>query len=372
MKILPILLAGSSLFFYSCTKSTNDDNGGTGGSNSGSSSFGEYVNIPEAQEDDAFTDLRVNNKGIYFKATKGSSNGSWIYRLEIGGPSPVWKIHKFDDVVFGYMPTLRTNEKSGEFSVYYYKLDKNGYVSYNSGTSFLEENSPIEGVTYFAGRPMVVDNSSQAYTWAFIDMNNSWAIKYRTGANNQGPVYDYVARSYNFANGIDVAEADDDDPTVWVGGGHYVYKVDLSGTIKEIDLSKLNPMGDFDYVKKIRVLNDIAWVSAGSKIYKITDNGVATIFTDLKGIAVALGGGDFAVDGQYMYTTDGEKIELATGKKTSLIPPAPTSGNQQELVNYYKMTGEFQSSFGIELSTDPLNPYLYTLTGDSKILKIKK
>lgn len=377
MHAIPMLFALSALLLAACGGGGGSESGGPqqpgpgGGGTGGGSDYGEFIAIDGAAPWESILDMRVTNSGLYLRNV--ADEGTRVYRLNLGGPSPVWRSHDHDDHLFSYMPTSMRNEGTDVFSYFYMTIGKNGYISYNNSTPFLESDNPKLGGFY---RPnfMVVDNGTHATTWAIFEDNYGLTtVQYRIGANASGDIYTTALNAVALPVSVEVVEADDDDGFLWAGGGSYVYIFD-SSSYKAYDLSAYASFGAMEYVQKIRVVNDEAWVGTGSRIFRVRSNGQVTLFATLTGVAAAMSLGDFAVDGGYVYTTDGEKIDIQFDNRSPILPPMPTSSTE-EMMHYLQVQGALHAG-PLEVSTDPLNPFIYSLSttadGYTRVVRIPK
>jgi hypothetical protein len=180
--------------------------------------------------------------------------------------------------------------------------------------------------------------------------------------------YDYVVKDLGLP--IDVVEPDDNDAIIWAGGANRIFRITASGH-QTINLTSLGgfALGSGEEVRKIRVVNDVVWVGTGARIIQIKGT-QASVFKVLD--SSSGGSGDFAVDNKYVYTSQGEKIDIQLKTATSFIPPQPPATDPQLFMEYMAMMGEFKASDGLEVSADPLDQYIYTLTPSQKLLRVKK
>lgn len=361
-----------SLFFVliSLSSCSSDDGGSSNNNNNNGwenpgDAFGKFIEIPDIDSQagtGAAIDLKTTNEGLYMHVSKYTDDTDWIYRLQQGGASPSWIFHQQPELFFDWAPGRPVSENENFFSIFFHTLYTNGWVSINTGLpALLEEDNP-SGSTGI----MLVDNSSGAYKWLF----QGSTVKIQQ--NNDTGIFDVIC-TLPTVGGINFAEADPFDSIVWAAAGNILYKITSSGQITSFNVASFNdPSFPLSSIQKIRFSYDPShkdvYFRCQNKIFKVADGNTLSLFNTIEDANFL--GGDFCLDNNYLYTSNGTKKSLYTSSVTNIIPDAPNTTNQQVLMDYYTQVSAFQSG-QIETSKDPLNGNLYVLTGD-KILVVPK
>ncbi len=360
-----ILRIGLSLFAAAIIVSCggNDDGENNGGNNGGGwqndgGAWGTMVGIPGGSNGIHLT-MHTSNEGIYMITEDFNTDISSVYRLQIGGPSAVWNHYDFPDGVYYYFPTKENTESTDEFAIYYHNLNKHGYISMNSDVpANLESDVPLH-MNYIEPTHMAVDNSSQAYTWAFY----GGLVKVNPGTGNFEEISDLPT------NGINFVAPDPDEAVMWVAAGTKLFRLTVNGDYTMFDVNSFsNPDIFITSIEKIRFSGNDVYFRAQNNVFKITGGTSLSLFYQIDNGANFLGG-DFAVDNNYLYATDGIRKQLSLGTESSFIPEMPSS-NQQQLLEYITNKSHFQSS-QIEVSKEATGGYIYSLAGD-KVLIVPK
>lgn len=323
---------------------------------------GEFIDIESYVQGRTAIDaesLRTSNQGVYFSGipdSSGSGAGEWVWRLDIAAGSPEWYVHKHDTFLRGFSPSKEINEQRGEFAIFFHTLEKFGYVGINTGTPALLEEPYPAGAD--APNVMVVDRSPSANMWALYNAPNSVVVKMKSRIQSEGFVtIDTVpAPSPSF-----IAEPDDDDAFIYVLTGTTLYQVSSPGDVESLDLGPLAELSALDRPKKIRVVDNVVWVQIGRNIYRVNSMTDASLFEQLQGSAAMTGGGSFAVDSQFLYTTDGTKKDTRLETETNFLTGVDLN-----------VSTAFQSSMQIEGANDALDGYLYSIGSSGRVVKVKK
>lgn len=340
--------------------SQSEGTSSSGSSGAGAPSSAEYFEIPGCQSPDTDS-LRINNRGLYVEC--GTEKASTVHRLELGGPSPSWYAHKPGFYLRGFDPTKRDTEKTDEFSIFWFNGDKHGYFSVNSDTPASEITNPNAGVEHV--EHIVVDNSPSANKWA-IRKDTYWYY-YRVNPIMTGGVAKFE-KLIDQGPGAEYVEADESDAILWAGLGSKLSKIGIDKTVKTVDLPT-KP------ISKIRVKAGYVWVHAGNALYRISrDTNDVKAFATIGGENQAIsGGGSFAVDGNFVYLTDGRKIKVDSGEESEFFSTTinPSAGIS---VDSIMMQTEFKASRNLEVSSDPLDRYVYMVSTSkgARILRVSK
>jgi hypothetical protein len=351
--------------FLAVSCGSDDDGGGNNGGNNGGGwqndggAWGTMVGIPNDLTSVPLT-MRTTNEGIYMTTMDSDADLQSVYRLQIGGPSPVWNHYDFTDGVWYYFPANDNSENPDEFAIYYHNLDMNGFISMNSDVpANLEEEVPLH-MNYIEPTNMAVDNSPQAYTWAFY----GGLVKVNPGTGTFEEIVDLPT------NGINFVEPDPDDAVMWVAAGTELFRLTVNGDYTTFDVDSFsNPDMFINSIEKIRFSGNDVYFRAQNNVFKITGGTSLSLFYEIDNGANFLGG-DFAVDNNYMYATDGIRKQLSSGSESSFMPDMPSTGDQDVLMEYITNTTHFQTS-QIEVSKEATGSYIYSLA-HNKVLIVPK
>lgn len=344
----------------------DDGGGGNNGGNNGGwqndgDGWGTSIAVPDGRMGIHGT-MRTTNEGIYFESLDTDADASLVYRLQMGGPSPDWNHWTFsDDALFGFLPVKWDTEQTDEFAIHYHGLYKYGFISMNSDVpAELLSDVPFEVGQWNSAEIVVVDNSPQAYTWAF------WGSEVRVNSGN-GQFENIVDLP---TNGIGPVEPDPDDAVMWVASGTKLFRLTVNGSYTEFDVSPWSNSSTFiTSIEKIRFSGDDVYFRAQNNVFKLAGGSNLSLFYEIDNGANFMGG-DFCVDGTYMYATDGTRKKLAGGAENNIIPDMPNTTDQEVLMNYITNTSGFASG-QIEVSTNPTSNYIYCLAND-KIIVVPK
>jgi hypothetical protein len=279
--------------------------------------------------------------------------------------------------LLSYFPATGENEKNEELSYYWHGpssvkeamenaqdidptavVAKYGMYNKNNGLPSFEWSSPSLFMK------LVSDKSEHPAIWAIgpppfdsedaLDVSSTFLYVYKNAYDGKGePLYD----KFNIS---DILPEDEevymmpsekkDDPVVWIGAGKIVIKAFTNGERQTTDLSKLGATGS---ISKIRCKKDAVWILCGKDLFKI-ENEMLSKFCTINAPVPS-----FAVDNNYVFTNDGNKISLPFNTTTSL-----------------RGLGSLQSTLGtcsIECTTNPTERFLFALSvSDGKVYRIEK
>ena len=332
--------------------------------------WGEYITIPDLDgKTNYVSDLKTTNQGIYMKLEKWKGGftladyETWIYRLQNGGPTPSWIKHKKEKQVLsryssstisGWEPTSLNNENENQFGIFYTDEWNNGTISINSDLpNIYEEGNPSE---FFDADDMLIDYSPNKNKWAFFKALKE--IKIQSNLRVYNKICTMPSGSYS------ALESDPYDAKVWLASGTKLYKITASGEITTYDVSAYVTSSTNPYIKKIRFsydpLHKDIYFLCDNKVFKVQDGTTLSLFYIINN------GNDFAIDSNYMYAGDGVKKDLALLKETNIISAVLQDIDPE--INAKKSTFSVGQ---MEVSKDPLDAYIYILSGD-RILKVPK
>lgn len=359
------LIGGLVLSFMTLLSCGGSDDGGDGGGGSTETApwlndggaWGSVIDYPNGRNGIHLT-MKTTNEGLYVESLDGDTN--YIDRLQFGGPSPEWSEWAFGDGINGYYPVKENSEQPSEFAIYFYNIHQHGFISMNSDVpAELLEDIPYEIGQWNPADIMAVDNSEQAYTWAF------WGSEVRVKGADQS--YETIATLPT--DGVNFVEPDPDSAVMWVTSGSRLFRLTVNGDYDEYDVSAYhNPDIFLSSIEKVRFSGDDVYFRCQNNVFRIK-GGTLSLFYEIDNGANFMGG-DFAVDNHYMYATDGVRKQLSNGSESHIVPDMPNTTDQEVLMEYFTNTSAFASG-QIETSKNATSGYLYILAND-KILIVPK
>jgi hypothetical protein len=168
-------------------------------------------------------------------------------------------------------------------------------------------------------------------------------------------------------------EPSPEDAVVWMASGASLFKVTASGNVTEFDVSSYhNPDYFLTSINKVRFSEDDVIFNCEDKIFKISNGNTMSLhytFTEYLGMGL---GPDFAVDGSYIYTSQGDVVRKSDGDVVAnIIPEAPAPTDYDKYMEYLTNVNNFKVG-RMEVSTDPLNNSIYVLASDQILVVPKK
>lgn len=357
-----------------------------------SSRFGEYVDIPNhiPSSHVAYNFLATDN-GLYFGMStidddKGEES---VYRYTLVQSDILkgkWISYKHYSYFDYFMPLNKKSELHGNQEVMIYPSDTPGkipvfkIVNMLSGKVIQEIEAPWhqflapDGGKYRNYGEIIKDGKGAE--WALFqsdymtDDKNVHIIKRKVG-NSYDQVSRIVAKGellYAAANNEGLYAISPTDKKLFVinpESGHTTY--DLSEYYDaQWDL--------YSYKIKFRFSNNATFFQYQNKVLKLNEgNKTLSLFYTIKAVYGGVQAGDFCVDNDYLFTTDGTRKELnGFHKEVNIIPPPPKTTNQEIFMEHMDRTTVFQAG-ELETSTNPDDKYIYVLDGvKGRILVVSK
>jgi hypothetical protein len=362
---LTVLVACAML--VSCGKEepqpTPPSNGGgnNGGNNSTTGEWGTLIDIPEVNgNEDLVVGLETTNKGVYMAVLLNNGESSWKYRMNSG--SQTWM--KCEDVESYYFwePHNYYYDVDDRFSYFYVGDATSGLIGMNTGAPFQLATPHPFG--FIGNRQMLLDNSTYADTWRLMD--SEVQVKQPNELNLFNTVYT-LPLSVSFTRAI----ADPSENCIWLTSylSSTIYKIYASGTVTSWDVEALT--GIQGYVGEIKFSTLPGHVDVyfqyGNCYMRIDERTTLEVFyTD-----PTLGTMPFTVDNNFLYATDGKKINLSSGEVGTFIPPAPGFDNMELYNDYFNKTYNLLFSTEIEVLKNDGDPYIYSIY-ENKIFRMPK
>lgn len=147
-----------------------------------------------------------------------------------------------------------------------------------------------------------------------------------------------------------------------------------TGTVQSRDLSEFwdADLALYNYKNKFRSSVTGLYFQFQNKVIKLYNDGNPTLFYTLKMDMAGQDLGDFCVDNDYLFATDGTRKEL-TGMydEVNIIPSAPSTSNEEVLQEYYNNLILFRTG-KLETSNNATDKYIYILGIHGNLLIIPK
>lgn len=152
-----------------------------------------------------------------------------------------------------------------------------------------------------------------------------------------------------------------------------LYIINPNGQVITKDLSAYydSSLSTYDFKNKFRSTNTGVYFQFQDKVLKLVGDENLTLFYKIKYSAGGPQLGDFCVDNNYLFATDGTRKELNGGKEVNIIPNQPNTTNPETLVDFIEKTTHFKTG-ELETSTNLNDKYIYVLGVNGKILVISK
>lgn len=249
------------------------------------------------------------------------------------------------------------------------KLSKYGYYTKNSGdisTEFGIKPTPLYQITSdHAERPAVYGIALAPGTAEGIESDTSpWLYVSSGGATRLHMLFNQYKLGLSdddFERIHMVASDKKSDASVWIGAGTKLLCATGTGVAKEIDLSRYKVSGE---ISKLVSRQGELWVLCGADIFKVSDGVVSCFYTSSTGLYT------FAVDNDYVFTSDGYKIIRKLQKAVPILGAEPKSPTGQAAFNEAKAA---LPGCLMEVTGNPTDWYLYLLSVEKgKIYKVHK
>jgi hypothetical protein len=386
-------LTVAGLLLSSCTKDKVKD------SDPISSHFGEYIDGDfNASQGDFAHDFKTTDNGLYMVVSNSQKEADdFIYRYELPTSGSVlegdWSNYRFNltsdgDYFSDYAPVYMQSEKFGQKEVFirplYHAFDTPVYrtVSMISGNTLKETAAPAHKFSYATGGSynsfanQIFKNTSGGADWLCfqgetVSDNDLHVIKKRYG--NLNPEFACNIK----ANGeMLYSKGANENLYALSPADKKLFVIKTNNEVKTYNLSNYyDPnYAVYNYKNKFRSSNTGVYFQVQNKVLKLDEgNGVVSLFYTIQANGGGPELGDFCVDNDYLFATDGTRKELAGfNKKINIIPSKPSTSNQEILLDYISKTTSFKTG-EMETFTNPNDKYIYILDGlQGKILVISK
>jgi hypothetical protein len=359
-----------------------------------SSRFGEFVEIPDFDENTTgSTELLATDQGLYITLANTNDVDDWIYRYDLDQEDILngsWEKVQYKptselDFISTKTPLNWKMESVSQHEIfitpkfYAFKMPVFKTLNMSNGNTIKQENAPIHNFSYahqgtYESYGKIL-KGAYGDDWAVfqgqtVSDDNLHVIKIRYGNLPFNNVCSITAEGELFytlsltTSNLYALSYQEQKLFIINSNGQIITK-DLS-TYYDSDLSL------YDFKNKFRFSNTGVYFQFQDKVLKLVgDDNISLFYTiQYEGNFVELG--DFCVDNDYLFATDGTRKEL-TGfyKEVNIIPDPPTTSNQEIFLDYIEKTTHFKIG-ELETSTNPNDKYIYVLGANGKILVISK
>lgn len=253
-------------------------------------------------------------------------------------------------------------ENDAEFSYFYSGNLTSGMISINTGDPFqLSEPHNFDG---FGGNTqMLTDNSSSANTWRL-----TWSgvqVKQPNELNLFTTLFTFPQ-----VDPFYLAIADPSESCIWLtNGSSMLYQIYSSGTVNSWDIAAIT--GVQGGVGKIAFSqlpgNTDVYFKFGDSYMRLAERTtLQTFYTD-----PVVGANSFTVDNNYLYATDGKKINLSSGEVGTFIPPSPGFEDMDLYTDYFNTTFWLTMSTDLEVLKNDGDAFIYSIY-DNKVFRMPK
>lgn len=310
--------------------------------------WGKLIDVPLVDVSQDFVgNLQSTCSGVYMEVNLNS--GSWIYRMNSGNEE--WIETPNTETYYFWEPLNYYYESDDEFSYFYSGNVTSGLININTGDPFqLSTPHPFE----FSGNTqMLIDNSFLATTWRL-----TWSevqVKQPNELNLFNTLFTFPEVSPNYR-----AIADPTENCIWLTRGNsIIYQIYSSGTINTWDVAALT--GVQGSVGKIAFSHapdhtDVYFKFGNSYMRLDERTTLQTLYTD-----PVVGANSFTVDNNYLYATDGKKIDLTSGAVGTFIPPSPGFEDMALYTDYFNKTFWLAMSLDLEVLKNDGDAFIYSI-----------
>lgn len=384
------LIALSCIFFLgSCSK---DDDGVTD-SDPISSRFGEFITLPDFDPNvQISSEMLASDEGLYMTVGNTNNVDDWIYRYDLKQEEILkgtWQKIRYNpttavDFVEEKTPVNPNSEKVSEHEIFitptFYKFTTPVFRTMNmaSGSTVKDENAPAHDFSYQTGGTyksfgnIVRDDFGQ--TWAVfkgetVSDANLHVVKLRYGNLAFNTVCTINAKGILYYSTSTVSS----DLYALSYGEQKLFIIKPNGQVITKDLSPYYDasLSTYSFKNKFRSNNSGIYFQFQEKVLKLWGDNLSLFYT----IKAIVGGpqlGDFCVDNDYLFASDGTRKELTgTFKTVNIIPEMPKTSNPAILLEHTERTTFFKVG-ELETSANPSDKYIYVLGTNGKILVVSK
>ncbi len=387
--VLKAFVLSSVLFIASCSKEDKEitDNDPI------SSHFGEFVEIPDFDEStNVSSELLATDQGLYITIGNTNDVDDWIYRYDLEQEDILngsWEKVQYNptsdlDFMSTKTPLNWNSEIVSEHEIFvtpdFYAFETPVFRTINmaNGSTIKEEDAPIHyfyyahGGTYDSHGTILKDDYGQ--TWAVfkggtVSDADLHVVKMRYGNLAFDSVCSITAEGYLYYTPSMISS----NLYALSYNEQKLFIIKPDGQIITKDLSTYydSDLAIYDFKNKFRYSNTGVYFQFQDKVLKLVGDDNLTLFYTIQYVPGGAQLGDFCVDNDYLFATDGTRKEL-TGfySEINIIPNQPTTANQDILLEYIEKTTHFKIG-ELETSTNINDKYIYVLTG-GKILVVSK
>ncbi|MEX6690069.1 hypothetical protein QTN47_21350 [Danxiaibacter flavus] len=380
------LMLGSVLVIGGCSKEDEvKDNDPI------SSHFGEFVEIPDFnQSANISSQLLATDNGLYMTVGNNNDGDDWIYRYNLDQNDILkgtWQKVQYNptpdnDYLDNKTPLHFKSELVSEHEIFitptFYAFETPVFKTVNmaSGNIVSQVNAPthdFDPADMHSYGTILKDDFGQ--DWAVfrggtVSNNNLHVVKLRYGNLPFNKVCSITAEGELLYS----TSASSSNLYALSYQEKKLYIIKTNGQVITKDLSPYynSSLSIYDFKNKFRFSNTGVYFQFQNKVLKLVNDENLTLFYTIQYVGGGEQLGDFCVDNDYLFATDGTRKELAGSyKEVNIIPQQPNTSNQEILLDYVEKTNFFKTGY-LETSTDPDDNYIYILGVNGKILVISK
>lgn len=389
--VLKTIMFSSLLIIGSCSSNNNEDE--VTDNDPISSHFGEFVKIPDFNESNNIsTDLLATDRGLYITVGNLNDVDEWIYRYDLDQNNILngsWQKVQYEqttetDFINRITPLYWNSESVSEHEIFIapdfiaFKTPVFRTLNLASGNTVSQEDAPkhdfsyVGGGTYESYGNIIKDDFGQ--DWAVfrgetVSDDNLHVVKMRYGKlpfniicsiTAEGELLYSTSISSTNLYALSYQEKK-------------LYIIKSNGEVITKDLSAYydSNLSIYDFKNKFRTSSTGIYFQFQDKVLKLVDENLS-LFYKIQYIGGGAQLGDFCVDNDYLFATDGTRKEL-TGfyQEVNIIPQQPSTANQEIMLDYIEKVNFFKAG-ELETSTNINDKYIYVLGANGKILIISK
>lgn len=389
--LLKTIMFGSLLIIGSCSPTDNEDE--VTDNDPISSHFGEFVKLPDFNEStNISSELSATDTGLYMTIGNLNDGDDWIYRYNLDQNDILkgtWQKIQYNptsgtDFVNNKTALHWNSESVSEHEVFitpeFYAFETPVFRTMNlaSGNTVSQEDAPIHSFSYVGGGTyeshghVLKDDGGlnwEVFKGETVSDFNLHIIKNRYGKLPLNMTCSITAEGELFYS----TSSKTSNLYALSYQEKKLYIIKTNGEVITKDLSAYydNNLSIYDFKNKFRSSNTGVYFQFQDKVLKLVDENLSLFYK----IQYIYGGtqlGDFCVDNDYLFATDGTRKEL-TGfyKEVNIIPQQPNTSNQDILLDYIEKVNFFKAG-ELETSTNTSDKYIYVLGVNGKILIISK
>jgi hypothetical protein len=284
------------------------------------------------------TNFVVTNRGLYLWASEFETGVDTVHKLHGNPIFNDWSSTPMSGGISGFAPSNVYSERDREVNFYWHQGGVDAmwgkYVA-NTGDIGFDMPDDIGISTVAAGgtsgviapRPWVIaqglGNHNSDYQYVFQDDGQYTALRKTSDYFSQPAGTELVG---GIAGALLLAHPT--DGTLFVGAGNKLHVYSASGRQSTVELVE----DGFSSITDMFWHDNTLWFAYGGTIYRRTSAGAVSAFTQLTGLAGALGfhnAGTFCINGGDILTSDGLAKRISDGAVRSWLSKGTLNATQQ-------------------------------------------